>query len=104
MANRRGHSGKVDHVQAPIVEALDENGVECVSLAGIGDGVDDLLCADRKTSELWLIECKRPGEPLTPKQKKFHARFPYRNHIAHSPEEAVAIAEFYRQRKTTKGK
>jgi hypothetical protein len=102
MANRRGHSGRVDAVQAPIIEALDAVDVECVTLAGVGDGVNDLLCADRKTSELFLIECKEPGEPLTPKQKKFHARFPYRNHIAHSPAEAVAVAMFYRQR--AKGK
>lgn len=102
MANRRGHSGRVDAVQAPIVEALDAVGVECVSLAGVGDGVNDLLCADRLSGELYLVECKQPGEPLTPAQKKFHARFYWRNHLAHSPAEAVAIAEFYRQKK--KGK
>ncbi len=99
MANRRGHAGRVDAVQADIVAAYDAIDVACVSLAGVGDGVDDLLCADKKSGELWLVECKGEGEKLTPAQKKFHARWPWRNHIAHSPAEAVAIAQFYRQRK-----
>lgn len=101
MANRRGHAGKVDFVQAPIVEALEAIDVATCSLAGVGDGVNDLLCADRlPPHDLFLIECKAPGEPLTDAQKRFHVRFPYRNHIAHSPAEAVAIANHYR----TKGK
>jgi hypothetical protein len=105
MANRKGHSGKVDANQAPIIEALEAIGVKCVSLAGVGDGVDDLLCGDAKADVgLYLIECKAPGEGLTPKQKSFHEWFPIRNHIAHSPAEAIEIAMFYRKKGRKNGR
>ena len=41
--NRRGHAGKVDGNHGPIVDALRSAGVVVRSLAGIGDGMNDLL-------------------------------------------------------------
>lgn len=101
MANRRGHAGKVDAVQLPIVAALRAVGVVVRSLAGVGDGMNDLLCA--VPGEIFLIECKEPGELLTPKQKDWHREMPWRNHIAHSPAEAIAIAQFYRAKEGKRG-
>ena len=92
--NRRGHAGKVDANQEPIVDALRAAGVVVRSLAGIGDGMSDLLCIVPNAT--FLIECKMPGEKLTPAQKRWHVEAPWRNHIVHSPDEAVAIAQFYR--------
>lgn len=92
--NRRGHAGKVDGTQAAIVEALRDVGVVVRSLAGVGEGMNDLLCA--LPGELFLIECKVPGERLTPKQKLWHTECPWRNHIAYSVDEALLIANGYR--------
>jgi hypothetical protein len=98
MANRRGHAGKVDANQESIVDVLRFHGVIVRSLAGVGDGMNDLLCVLPDVT--FLIECKEPGEKLTPKQKDWHRECPYRNHIAYSAAEAVEIAMFYR----TKGR
>ena len=95
--NRRGHAGKVDANQQSIVDALKAAGVIVRSLATVGDGMSDLLCAVPQAT--FLIEVKMPGETLTPKQKDWHRECPWRNHIAHSPEEALAIAAYYRERK-----
>lgn len=110
MANRRGHAGKVDFVQGPIVEALRAAGVFVQSLAGVGDGCPDLLCSVRGAQPfggVWgawfLIECKQEGERLTPHQKAWHASAPAATHVAYSPEQALQIAEFYRQRKGKNG-
>lgn len=94
MSVRAGHSGKVDGNQQAVIDALRARGVVVRSLAGIGGGLNDLLCAVAQAT--FLIEVKQPGEKLTPAQKKWHIECPWRNHIAYSAAEAVAIAEFYR--------
>lgn len=92
--NRRGHAGKVDANQAAVVDALRAAGVVVRSLAGIGDGMNDLLCIIQQAT--FLIEVKMPGEQLTPAQKRWHVEAPWRNHIAYSAQQAVEIAAFYR--------
>lgn len=99
MANRRGHAGKVDGNQETIVEALRAAGVVVRSLAGVGDGMNDLLCVLPEAT--FLVECKMPDEKLTPAQKRWHGECRFRNHIAYSAEDALAIAQFYR---TPKGR
>lgn len=96
MSGRTGppRSGKVDANQQAVIDALRAAGVVVRSLAGIGGGLNDLLCAIPEAT--FLIEVKMPGEMLTPAQKKWHAECPWRNHIAYSAAEAVAIADFYR--------
>lgn len=91
--NRRGHQGKTDANQTEIVDALRAMGVVVRSLAGVGDGMNDLLCACR--GELWLLECKVPGEHLTPKQKAWHAECPWRNHVAYTIGDALLVAQHY---------
>ena len=109
MANRRGHAGRTDGTQTPIVEALRAAGVFVQSLASVGDGCPDLLCSVRGKEPfggVWgswfLIECKVEGERLTPKQKTWQASAPAATHIAYTPEQAIQIADYYRQR--AKGK
>jgi len=92
--NRRGHAGRVDGNMSEIVDALRAVGVVVRSLAGIGDGMNDLLCVLPQAT--FLIEVKVSGEQLTPMQKRWHAECPWRNHIAFSAAEAVAIACHYR--------
>ena len=91
--NRRGHAGKVDANHGPIVDALRAAGVVVRSLAGIGDGMNDLLCIVPQAT--FLIEVKMPGEQLTPAQKRWHVEAPWRNHIAYSAQQAVEIAQHY---------
>lgn len=97
MSVRAGHSGKVDGNQQACIDALRASGVVVRSLAAIGGGLNDLLCV--VPAATFLIEVKRPGESLTPQQKKWHAECPWRNHVAYSPAEAVAIADFYRSKR-----
>lgn len=91
--NRRGHAGKVDANHGEIVDALRAMGVVCRSLAGVGDGMNDLLCA--VPAATFLIEVKISGQKLTPKQKRWHQECPWRNHLVYTAEQAVAIARFY---------
>lgn len=94
MSRRTGHNGKVDANQTAIADALRAAGVIVRSLAGVGDGMNDLLCIVPQAT--FLIECKVPGEKLTPLQLKWHKTAPWRNHIAFNVEQALAIVEFYR--------
>ena len=96
MSGRTGppRSGKVDLGQREIVDALRAAGVVVRSLAGIGDGMNDLLCAVPQAT--FLIEVKKPGEKLTAAQKRWHAECPWRNHLAYSVDDALRIAGFYR--------
>ena len=55
--------------QAEIVTALRNAGCSVVSLAGVGQGVPDLLVGVR--GETYLLECKSPGERLRLSQKQW---------------------------------
>lgn len=78
-------AAKVDLSQAAIVKALRGAGVQVQSLAAIGRGVPDLLCA--RAGRIWLIECKTAHGKLTPAQRAWHALWPV--HICRTPEEAL---------------
>ena len=97
MSVRAGHAGKVDANQAAVIAALRACGVVVRSLAGVGEGMNDLLCAVPLAT--FLIECKMPGEHLTPAQKKWHTECPWRNHVVYTVEQALEIAEFYRTKR-----
>ena len=85
---------KIDLNQPEIVEALRAlPGVIVRSLAGLGDGINDLLVITEPAT--FLIEVKMPGETLTPKQKDWHRECRWRNHVAYDVESAVAIAKYY---------
>lgn len=68
-------AAKVDANQEQVVLALRDAGVMVLSLASLGKGVPDLLCAFR--GKLVLVEVKDGAKipsarKLTPDQEKFH--------------------------------
>ena len=79
---------RVDANQGQIVSALRKCGVGVRSLAGIGDGMPDLLCYSTRSGYV-LIEVKQPGEGLTDDQVKFHGDWPGRIHIVETVDEAL---------------
>lgn len=95
-------AAKIDANQQAIVAALEAAGCAVQSLAGVGQGVPDLLVW---TPHVWpepgkklgqrnggyvLIECK-DGSGFTPAQKKWHASWPGPAHVANSVEDALLI-------------
>lgn len=85
-------AAKVDGNQEEIVKALRRINV---AVEVIGKPVDLLICHRGETA---LMECKDPrptseggSHGLTKDQVEFIARWPGKVHVAHSPEEAVAL-------------
>jgi len=95
--NPRAPRSKTDGNQREIIVALEAAGVVVRDLSAVGEGMNDLFCA--LPAAHFLIEVKMPGQLLNARQKKWHALCPWRNHIAHSAAEAVAIAEYYKEKK-----
>ena len=67
---------RIDDNQVQIVRALRRRGVRVISLAGIGNGVPDLLVA--RGQKMALVEIKDGQKPpsarkLTALQQEFHA-------------------------------
>ena len=88
-------AAKVDGNQAAIVAALEAAGCAVQSLAGVGQGVPDLLVwqptpVKYYPGRYYLIECK-DGSSFTPAQKKWHASWPGPAHVANSVEDALLI-------------
>lgn len=91
-------AARTDHTQAAVVQALRAAGCKVLSLAGVGNGVADLLVKTPQRmeanalrwSDLFLLEVKNPagrGTSLTPDQVKFHAEWPVT--VVTTPEEAL---------------
>lgn len=86
-------AAKVDANQEQVVMALRDAGVMVLSLASLGKGVPDLLCAFR--GKLVLVEVKDGAKApsarkLTPDQEQFHkawAEVPL--HVVTSPWDAL---------------
>lgn len=89
-------AAKVDGNQAAIVAALEAAGCAVQSLAGVGNGVPDLLCwkaldkYGNGPGRYFLIECK-DGSGFTPAQKRWHSSWPGPAHVANSVEDALLI-------------
>lgn len=88
-------AAKIDANQQAIVAALEAAGCAVQSLAGVGQGVPDLLVWRPITmrghySGYFLIECK-DGSGFTPAQKRWHASWPGPAHVANSVEDALLI-------------
>lgn len=91
-------AAKVDANQAAIVAALEAAGCAVQSLAGVGNGVPDLLvwrgavhvAGGWLSGRYYLIECK-DGSGFTPAQKRWHASWPGPAHVANSVEDALLI-------------
>lgn len=78
---------KVDGNHADVVKALREAHVAVKSLAPMGKGYPDLLCAVR--SYTCLVEVKAPGGGLEPAQVEFIESWPGDVFVVDSPTEAV---------------
>jgi hypothetical protein len=92
--NRRGHQGRVDANHVEIVRALRRHGIAVLSLAPMGRGVPDLLCAFRDVT--CLIEIKDEARPpsaraLTAQQERFIGSWPGKVFVVNSPDEAVRV-------------
>ena len=93
-------AAKVDGNHNEIVDALRATNVSVQSLAEVGDGCPDILCGcGGPGGHNFIIEIKMPGEPLRPRQKKWHADWRGPVHVAFSVEDALQIALRYRQPK-----
>ena len=82
-------AAKVDLNHGEIVDALRKCGVSVQSLASIGKGCPDLLCA--KPDGMWLIEVKGPKGKLTPDQQEFITGWRGPVHIARTVDDALKI-------------
>lgn len=80
-------NGRVDANQGEIVRALRKAGCSVQSLAGVGDGVPDLLVA--RAGKLFLLEVKMAGKGLTKDQEEWVAGWWSAVHIVRTPEEAL---------------
>lgn len=88
MSRHRGHTGRVDGNQKIIVEALEAAGVAVRSLAAVGDGMADLLCATAERT--WLIEVKTKDGTLKPDQTRFFASWPGEIQLVRTIDDALA--------------
>jgi len=84
--------GKRDANQAEIVKALESVGASVLDLADVGRGCPDLLVG--YAGREWLIEVKTPTGKLTPDEVAFARDWHGAVHVAHSPEEALAVIGF----------
>ena len=82
-------AAKVDLNQAEIVDALRKAGVSVQSMAAIGKGCPDLLCA--KGGKVWTIEVKGPKGKLTDDQVEWIGKWNGTVHIARTVDDALAI-------------
>jgi hypothetical protein len=86
-------AGRTDGNHADVVRELTKAGVLVRSMAGVGDGFPDLLCAFRGV--LVLLEVKDGSLPpserkVTAKETEFLAAWPS-SYVVTSPEEAVRV-------------
>ena len=95
-------AARIDRNQPEIVDALRRTGVSVETLAAVGEGVPDLLCA-LANDQTFLLEVKDGSKPaserkLTKDQVIWHARWRGRVHVVTSVDEALAVAAHYRAR------
>ena len=86
-------AAKVDGNHGEVVEALRKAGIAVRSMAMVGQGFPDLLCAFRDT--LVLLEVKDGSLPpsaraLTKQEAEFIAAWP-KTYVVTSPQEAIAV-------------
>jgi hypothetical protein len=82
---------RVDGNQSVIVAALRAAGCRVQILSMVGKGCPDLLVTfpDQMDWFTCLMECKMPGEDLTPAEKIFWQFWPGLKFIVRSPEDAL---------------
>lgn len=87
-------AAKVDGNHGAVVKALRDAGIAVKSLASVGGGMPDLLCALRGINVLLEVKdgSKPPSErELTKAESEFFAEWPGVVFLVKSPEEAVEV-------------
>lgn len=87
-------AARTDGNHAEVVKALRDAGIAVKSLASVGGGVPDLLCALREVT--CLLEVKDGSKPpserhLTKAEAEFFATWPGLAFVVYSPKEAVSV-------------
>lgn len=82
--------GRVDGCQSAIVEALRRVGLAVEITSDLGGGFPDLVVGSPVSNRVFLLECKQPGEQLTPAERRWHLRWGRLAAIVHSVSEALA--------------
>lgn len=82
-------AAKVDMTQEQIVSALRAAGVSVQSLAPIGRGCPDLLCA--KDGEMWLFEVKTGKAEPNELQKRWHIDWRAPVYVVREADEALRV-------------
>ncbi len=85
---------RVDGCQRAIVQALRDVAVHVTVASELGHGFPDLVvCFQDLDLNQWItgvMECKQPGEKLTPAEQEWWDNWPGWKAIAHSQDEALA--------------
>lgn len=89
-------AARTDRNHEDVVRALRAIGCSVQSLAALGKGVPDLLCARR--NRMWLLEVKDGKKPpserkLTQDQLDWIASWRAVVHVVTSPQEAIDLVE-----------
>jgi hypothetical protein len=88
---------RVDLNHGEIRDGLRECGYIVEDMSAVGHGFPDLLVG--ANAAFVLLEVKRPGEELTPRELRFHAKFAqYPVYVVTSLEDALSrLGEVWRQ-------
>lgn len=87
-------AAKVDRNQNDVVQALEAIGATVTLLSQVGEGCPDLLVGFRGANHLIEVkdgELAPSARKLTPPQKKWHAGWRGKAHVANSVADAIAI-------------
>ena len=87
MANRRGHAGRVDLSQKPIVDGLRKAGITAHSIATVGDGVPDVVAGWHGVTV--LLETKTGNAGLTAAERAWHETWGGQVAVVRTPEETI---------------
>jgi hypothetical protein len=82
-------AAKVDATQDAIVSALRAAGATVQSLAAIGKGCPDILCA--LAGRMWLMEIKTGKAEPNDLQKKWHIEWNADVHVVRDPDAALRV-------------
>lgn len=88
-------AAKVDGNQAEIVDALRYEDCLVHVTSRLGGGFPNLVVYERTAKVIFLVECKMPGELLTPAECHFANHWPV--HIVYSADDARKIVETIRK-------
>jgi Holliday junction resolvase len=80
-------AAKIDATQDAIVSALRAAGASVQSLATVGNGCPDLLCAIRGQNV--LFECKTGNKEPNELQKRWHIEWRAPVYVVRSPDDAL---------------